>query len=52
MKTGAAKDWRAVLKDATNDDMNAKAMLRYFEPLMVWLKEKNKGKKYTLPETL
>jgi peptidyl-dipeptidase A len=52
MKTGAAKDWRAVLKDATNDDMNAKAMLRYFEPLMVWLKEKNKGRKYTLPETL
>jgi peptidyl-dipeptidase A len=32
--------------------MNAKAMLRYFEPLMGWLKEQNKGRKYTLPERL
>lgn len=48
MVTGSAKDWREVLKDATGEDMNAKAMVNYFEPLMNWLKEQNKGRKYTL----
>jgi len=52
MYPGASRDWREILKEATNDDMNAKAMLRYFDPLMQWLKEKNKGRKYTLDETL
>jgi len=48
MKTGATKDWRKVLKDATGSDLSAKAMLDYFEPLMKYLKEVNKGRKYTL----
>lgn len=48
MRPGASRDWRDVLKEATGEDMNAKAMLRYFEPLMQWLKEVNKGRKYTL----
>ena len=52
MHPGASRDWRIVLKEATGEDMNAKAMLRYFEPLMVWLKEQNKGRKYTLPEAV
>jgi len=52
MYPGASKNWRDVLKEATGEDMNAKAMLRYFEPLMEWLKEQNKGRKYTLPETV
>lgn len=52
MYPGASRNWRDVLKEATGEDMNAKAMLRYFDPLMVWLKEQNKGRKYTLPETL
>lgn len=30
--------------------MIAKAMLRYFEPLMNHLKKVNAGRKYTLPE--
>lgn len=50
MYPGASRDWREVLKDATGEDMNAKAMLRYFEPLMGWLKKENEGRKYTLPE--
>lgn len=49
---GASKDWRKVLKESTGDELNAKAMLEYFEPLVNWLKEQNKGRKYTLPETL
>lgn len=49
---GASKDWRKVLKESTGDDLNAKAMLEYFEPLVSWLKEQNKGRQYTLPETM
>ena len=52
MVSGATRNWRDVLKEATGEDMNAKAMVRYFEPLMAWLKVQNKGKKYTLPEKL
>lgn len=52
MASGATRDWRDVLKEATGEEMNASAMLRYFEPLMQWLKEQNKGRKYTLPESL
>lgn len=52
MYPGSSKDWRQVLKESTGDDINAKAMLEYFQPLVNWLKEQNKGRKYTLPETL
>jgi peptidyl-dipeptidase A len=52
MHPGASRNWRDVLKDATGEEMNAKAMIRYFEPLMEWLKKENKGRKYTLPEKL
>ncbi len=52
LKYGASKDWRTVLKESTGDELNAKAMLEYFSPLTAWLKEQNKGRKYTLPETL
>lgn len=49
---GASKDWREVLKESTGDDLNAKAMLDYFQPLVSWLKQQNAGRKYTLPEAL
>jgi len=48
MAPGASKDWRKVLKESTGDELNAKAMLEYFDPLVSWLKEQNKGRKYTL----
>lgn len=48
MYPGASKDWREVLKESTGDELNAKAMLEYFQPLVDWLKEQNKGRKYTL----
>lgn len=50
MTPGASKDWRKVLKDAVGEDISAKAMVDYFEPLMKYLKEVNRGRKYTLPE--
>lgn len=52
MYPGASKDWREVLKEKTGSDLSAKAMLNYFEPLMKYLKEVNKGRKYTLPESI
>ena len=45
LKLGATRDWNAVLKDATGSGLSAKPMVAYFEPLMAWLQEKNKGRK-------
>lgn len=50
MSTGSSRDWRIMLKQMTGEDLSAKAMLRYFEPLMAYLKKVNAGRKYTLPE--
>ncbi len=50
MSPGASRDWRVVLKEATGEDLSAKAMLRYFEPLMVYLKKQNAGRKHTLAD--
>ena len=52
MYPGASKDWRTVLKESTGEELNAKAMLEYFDPLVNWLKEQNKGRTYTLPEKI
>jgi peptidyl-dipeptidase A len=50
MTPGSSRDWRAVLKETTGEDLSAKAMLRYFEPLMNYLKKINAGRKYTLQD--
>ncbi|RYD56850.1 MAG: peptidase [Sphingobacteriales bacterium] len=52
MYTGASKEWCDVLKESTGEDLNAKAMLEYFQPLVDWLKVQNQGRTYTLPEKL
>lgn len=52
LETGANNDWRELLKESVGSEMSAKPMLEYFEPLMAYLKEQNKGRTYTLPETL
>ncbi|AWA30281.1 peptidase [Flavobacterium magnum] len=49
MKSGATGDWRKLLREKTGTDLSAKAMLEYFSPLMDYLKEANKGRKYTMP---
>jgi peptidyl-dipeptidase A len=48
MRPGQSGDWRQTLRDATGEDMSARAMLAYFEPLMDYLKKVNEGRKYTL----
>ncbi|QMU28482.1 M2 family metallopeptidase [Adhaeribacter radiodurans] len=48
MYPGASADWRQVLKEKTGEDLSARAMIAYFQPLMDYLKTQNKGRKYTL----
>lgn len=45
LSLGATRDWNAVLKEATGTGLSARPMVTYFEPLKVWLEEKNKGRK-------
>ena len=52
LETGANNDWREVLQESVGSGMSAKPMLEYFNPLMEYLKEQNKGRDYTLPESL
>lgn len=50
LEKGATEDWQKVLKESTGEDLNGKAIVKYFEPLMQWLKEANKDRKYSLGE--
>lgn len=52
MYWGQSKNWRQVLKESTGDDINAKALLQYFQPLLDWLRVENKNRKHTLPESI
>lgn len=51
-KPGATVDWKEHLNKMIGEDFSAKAIVEYFEPLMKYLKEENKGRTYTLPETI
>jgi peptidyl-dipeptidase A len=48
MRPGSSRDWRTVLKEKTGEDLSARAMVDYFQPLMVYLQAQNKGRKYTM----
>ncbi len=48
MSAGASKDWRKVLKETTGEDLSAKAMIEYYQPLYEWLKKQNAGRKKTV----
>jgi peptidyl-dipeptidase A len=50
MKQGATVDWREDMKKRLGAEISATAMLEYFAPLTNYLKEKNKGRTYSLPE--
>ncbi|MFI5203629.1 MAG: M2 family metallopeptidase [Flavobacteriales bacterium] len=50
MRPGATVDWKDHLQKVLGEGMNAGAMVRYFEPLMNYLKGQNKGRVPTLPE--
>jgi peptidyl-dipeptidase A len=44
MEKGQTEDWRKVIKEATGEDLNTRAMIEYYAPLMEWLVEQNKGR--------
>ncbi|MBX2990672.1 MAG: M2 family metallopeptidase [Bacteroidetes bacterium] len=48
MRPGATRDWREVLKEKTGEDLSARAMLEYYQPLMEYLKKVNAGRKSTI----
>ncbi len=52
LELGQSKPWPEALKAMTGEDKaDAGAMVEYFQPLLTWLKEQNKGEKlgWTLP---
>jgi peptidyl-dipeptidase A len=50
MYPGATADWRELLMETTGAELGGKAMLSYFEPLLSYLQEANKGRTYTLKD--
>ncbi len=52
MRPGAGIPWKENLQNNIHSEMTAKAMMVYFNPLMKYLQRINKGRKYTLKETL
>lgn len=50
MRPGASRDWREVLREKTGEDLSARAMLKYFEPVMAYLQKANAGREHTLEE--
>ena len=52
LNSGSNNDWRELLQKSIGSEISAKPMLEYFAPLMEYLKEINKSRDYTLPETI
>jgi len=44
MRPGATRDWRQLVREATGEELSARPMLEYFEPLLDWLKKQNQGR--------
>jgi peptidyl-dipeptidase A len=44
MQAGATRDWRTLIREATGEDLSARPMLEYYEPLLAYLREQNKGR--------
>lgn len=48
LSPGASVDWRKLMRETLGEEISAKAMLDYFQPLMEYLKKENEGRKYTI----
>lgn len=44
LRLGATRDWREVLREKTGEEVSTRAMLEYFEPLVAYLEEENRGR--------
>ncbi|MDH3368945.1 MAG: M2 family metallopeptidase [Gemmatimonadota bacterium] len=49
MAPGTSRPWRDVLQETTGRELDAQAMVDYFQPLYDWLVEQNQGRTHTLP---
>ncbi len=47
---GMSVDWKELLREKTGSALSAEPMLRYYAPLMTWLKTQNAGRKATLAD--
>lgn len=52
LSPGGTRDWQELLQESIGEDMSAQAMLDYFQPLFEYLKQENKGRTHSLPETI
>jgi peptidyl-dipeptidase A len=50
LRLGATRDWREVMREAIGEEVSARAMLEYFDPLLAHLRALNQGRKHTLPD--
>jgi len=50
LSKGNTVDWRELMLETTGEEINAKAMISYFEPLVDYLQRENQGRIHTLPE--
>ena len=50
MREGATRPWEDVLEDATGRDLDGRAVVEYFAPLLEWVRTENRGRRHTLPE--
>ena len=48
MAPGASRPWRDVLRETTGRELDAQALVDYFQPLYDWLVQENRGREYTL----
>ena len=44
MEKGGTEDWRKVLREATGENLSTRAMVEYYQPLLAWLQEQNRGR--------
>lgn len=50
LSVGMTRDWQELLVETTGRELTAEPMLEYYAPLLVWLREQNRGRTYTLAE--
>lgn len=50
MAPGMSRPWPEVLMETTGRELDAQAMVEYFQPLYDWLVEQNDGRRHTLPQ--
>jgi peptidyl-dipeptidase A len=50
MAPGSSRPWQEVLQETTGRELDAQAMVEYFQPLYDWLVDQNQGRTHTLPD--